>query len=86
MRMGVHAQQLAPSLSQADEVFLSSQDLDWDINTVVDALNGKAQVFDTTQAIIDALVSKAKPGSSILVMSNGGFDNIHQRLLESLAN
>ena len=86
MRMGVHAQQLAPSLSQADEVFLSSQDLDWDINSVVEALNGKAQVFDTTQAIIDAVISKAQPGSSILVMSNGGFDNIHQRLLDRLAN
>ena len=86
MRMGVHAKQLAPSLSQADKVFLSSQDLDWDINSVVEALNGKAQVFDTTQAIIDAVISKVQPGSSILVMSNGGFDNIHQRLLDRLAN
>ncbi|MEJ2142550.1 MAG: UDP-N-acetylmuramate:L-alanyl-gamma-D-glutamyl-meso-diaminopimelate ligase [Gammaproteobacteria bacterium] len=86
MRMGIHAEQLAPSLSQADEVFISSKDLDWDINIVVNALKGKAQVFNNTQSIIDAVISKAQPGSSILVMSNGGFDNIHQRLLDSLAS
>jgi UDP-N-acetylmuramate: L-alanyl-gamma-D-glutamyl-meso-diaminopimelate ligase len=85
MRMGIHAHQLAPSLQQADAVFISSQGLDWDVNTVIDELKGKGQLFDNTQAIIDAVLGKAKPDSHILVMSNGGFDNIHQRLLDSLA-
>jgi len=52
---------------------------------VTQALKGKGQVFDNSQAIIDAVVAKATPGSYILVMSNGGFDNIHQRLLERLS-
>jgi len=85
MRMGVHEAQLAPSLQQADAVFISSQGLDWDASSVTQALKGKGQVFDNSQAIIDAVVAKATPGSYILVMSNGGFDNIHQRLLERLS-
>jgi UDP-N-acetylmuramate: L-alanyl-gamma-D-glutamyl-meso-diaminopimelate ligase len=72
-------------LQQADQVLISSQGLDWDVGSVAKALNGKGQVFDDSQAIIEALLENVKPGSHILVMSNGGFDNIHQRLLELLA-
>ncbi|WP_054030882.1 UDP-N-acetylmuramate:L-alanyl-gamma-D-glutamyl-meso-diaminopimelate ligase [Desulfatitalea tepidiphila] len=45
---------------------------------------GDAHFFEDTDGIISFVVSKAQPGDVILVMSNGGFDNIHQRLLESL--
>jgi UDP-N-acetylmuramate: L-alanyl-gamma-D-glutamyl-meso-diaminopimelate ligase len=40
--------------------------------------------FENTEGIIDFLVKEARPGDIILVMSNGGFDNIHERLLEAL--
>ena len=43
-----------------------------------------AYYFEQTEDIIDFLVKQAKPEDLILVMSNGGFDNIHERLLESL--
>ena len=43
-----------------------------------------AHYFKDTESIIDFLVTKARPGDSILIMSNGGFDNIHARLLKSL--
>jgi len=47
--------------------------------------NGRAAFFFAdTDAIIDFLVKEAKPGDIVLIMSNGGFDNIHARLLESL--
>jgi UDP-N-acetylmuramate: L-alanyl-gamma-D-glutamyl-meso-diaminopimelate ligase len=44
----------------------------------------KAQFFKNTDAIIDYLSDSAKPGDVILIMSNGGFDNIHDRLLDAL--
>ncbi|MBW2563365.1 MAG: UDP-N-acetylmuramate:L-alanyl-gamma-D-glutamyl-meso-diaminopimelate ligase [Deltaproteobacteria bacterium] len=44
----------------------------------------EAYFFPNTEAIIDFLVDRAKPGDLILIMSNGGFDNIHERLLERL--
>jgi len=47
-------------------------------------LGKNAHYFPDTDAIIDFLLATAKPGDLILIMSNGGFDNIHQRLLELL--
>ena len=44
----------------------------------------KAHYFQDTDAILDFLVKIAEPGDLILIMSNGGFDNIHDRLLENL--
>jgi len=52
-----------------------------DVNTQ----GGQAQTCTNTQAILDILASQAHPGDTVLVMSNGGFDNIHQRLLDALA-
>jgi UDP-N-acetylmuramate: L-alanyl-gamma-D-glutamyl-meso-diaminopimelate ligase len=46
---------------------------------------GKAAVyFSDTETIIDFLLSESRRGDVLLVMSNGGFDNIHARLLEKL--
>ncbi len=86
MRMGVHTNQLAAALRAADRVMLfKPNEMDWDMTAIVDSLNGKAQQFKTTAAIIDAVVQQATPGSHILIMSNGGFENIHIRLLEALS-
>jgi UDP-N-acetylmuramate: L-alanyl-gamma-D-glutamyl-meso-diaminopimelate ligase len=85
MRMGVHTMQLAASLQAADRVMLYKPDeIVWDMTAIVESLNGKAQHFNNTAAIIDAVVQQAAAGSHILVMSNGGFENIHARLLEAL--
>jgi len=43
-----------------------------------------AYFFPDTESIIEFLVDRVKPGDLILIMSNGGFDNIHDRLLERL--
>jgi len=45
----------------------------------------EARYFPDTEAIIDYLVTLAKPDDVILIMSNGGFDNIHERLLKGLS-
>jgi len=43
-----------------------------------------ARYFEDTEGIIDFLVKAAAPGDLVLIMSNGGFDNIHERLLARL--
>ncbi|MCJ7771654.1 MAG: hypothetical protein MUP22_00815 [Desulfobacterales bacterium] len=48
------------------------------------ALDKDAHYFPDTESIIDFVAAKAMPGDCVLIMSNGGFDNIHQRLLEKL--
>jgi UDP-N-acetylmuramate: L-alanyl-gamma-D-glutamyl-meso-diaminopimelate ligase len=44
----------------------------------------KAYFFQNTDEIIDFVISESKPGDLVLIMSNGGFDRIHDRILESL--
>jgi len=43
-----------------------------------------AHYFPDTDTILDFLLITARPGDLVLIMSNGGFDNIHERLLENL--
>jgi len=83
MKMGVHKATLANSLQLADEVYLFQADsLEWDIAKELNS--DSVQVFSSTQAIIDKVLSEAKIDDHILIMSNGGFENIHQRLLNAL--
>ncbi len=85
MKLGVHRATLAPSLSGADRVLLyRPADIGWDLGAVVAGLSGRGQVYATVQAIIDAVAAEVRAGDHVLVMSNGGFENIHPRLLAEL--
>jgi len=85
MRLGIHAETLPRSLEQADEVILySADDLEWDAGRVMAPLGDKCSVVNDTDAIVTVLRERARPGDSILVMSNGGFENIHQRIMDAL--
>ena len=85
MRMGVHRDTLAQSLGLADLVYLySPPDLGWDAQAVVEPLGARGRVRPAVQSIIDEVVREARPGDHVLVMSNGGFESIHPRLLERL--
>jgi UDP-N-acetylmuramate: L-alanyl-gamma-D-glutamyl-meso-diaminopimelate ligase len=86
MRMGVHREQLAPALAGADRVLLyQPAELKWDLNTVAEALNGAARVFRSVDEILRTLTSELRAGDQVLIMSNGGFEGIHSRLLNELA-
>jgi UDP-N-acetylmuramate: L-alanyl-gamma-D-glutamyl-meso-diaminopimelate ligase len=87
MKMGVHKEQLAPALAPADEVILfQPPDLGWSLQEIAAAIGPRARVFDKVQSIIDYLQTSSRSGDHILVMSNGGFENIHKRLIEALAH
>ena len=85
MRMGVHRDALSASLRQADKVYLLRPDsLDWDLEGVTRELGSGAAAFETVGEIVDRVVADAQASDVVLVMSNGGFENIHQRLLDAL--
>jgi len=85
MRLGVHRDQLAAALVAADRVILSRPPgLSWDAQAALAPLGDRAEVLDDVGAIVARLASIARFGDRILIMSNGGFDNIHQRLLQAL--
>ena len=48
------------------------------------ARGGKASTFESTDQIVGFLASELRPGDHVVIMSNGGFDNIHNKLLERL--
>jgi len=86
MRMGIHRDQLAPSLDEADKVFLfQPADAEWALEDVSARIGERANCYSNMDELVVAIHEQARADDHILVMSNGGFGNIHQRLLEELA-
>jgi len=86
MRLGAHADELAPSLRDADAVvFLKKPDLPWDAARVTAALDGRGSTAPTVAELVESLHTAAKPGDHVVFMSNGGFENAPRRFLAALA-
>ena len=86
MRMGTHKAQLAAALQAADVVLLyQPQGLGWDLADVVAQIGDKAQLVQDIDALAAQVAQLAGAGDHILVMSNGGFGGIHDKLLAGLA-
>ena len=86
MRMGVHRAELGPALAGADQVLLfQPADFPWDIKIVTEALNGRARVFRSVDEIVTLLGQELRADDQVLVMSNGGFEGIHAKLLARLS-
>jgi len=85
MKMGVHREQLAPSLAAADKTwFLNSPDLGWDLAGAVSSMGDDASLAGTVDALVQGLAAQVRAGDHVLVMSNGGFGGLHEKLLAAL--
>ena len=85
MRLGAHADALAPSLDLADAVvFLARPELPWDADKVVAAIRGQARAVADADALIAALRELARAGDHVVFMSNGGFDGAPRKFLAAL--
>ncbi|MEZ9924851.1 UDP-N-acetylmuramate:L-alanyl-gamma-D-glutamyl-meso-diaminopimelate ligase [Vibrio breoganii] len=85
MKMGVHKDTLAASLGLADKVFLYQPDsIEWSVEDIAQQCSQPAQASNSVDDIVKSLVEETKPGDHILVMSNGGFEGIHTKLLQAL--
>ncbi len=85
MQMGVHRHTLAASMQGADRIWLyQSPQLGWSLDEVVQGLDVRATALDSIDALVQAVVAEARPGDHVLIMSNGGFGGIHDKLLASL--
>jgi UDP-N-acetylmuramate: L-alanyl-gamma-D-glutamyl-meso-diaminopimelate ligase len=85
MKLGAVKAQLAGSLADADRVFCYASNLGWDVAAALASLGDKAMVTDNLEALIAAVVGVARAGDHVLVMSNGGFGGVHEKLLAALA-
>ena len=85
MKSGVHKDTLANSMSLADEAFLYQADnIGWDIKTAMDNASIPVTVYYQIDDIVARVSKQVAPGDTVVVMSNGGFGGLHQKLLAAL--
>lgn len=85
MRLGAHKDALAPSTAPASEViWYQPAGLNWDLSPVLATSPVPACVQDSVDGIIAKIVTEATPGTQVVIMSNGGFGGIHQKLVAAL--
>ena len=84
MKLGVMKDALPASLKDADLVFCYGANLGWDAANALKPIAYKAETFDDLNALVQATSKIAKPNDHILVMSNGGFGGVHQKILDAL--
>jgi len=85
MKAGIMNQQLRASLEHADRVFCYSAGLGWDAAEVFAPLGARASCESDLDRLVGAIADEARPGDHVLVMSNGSFGGLHERLLAVLA-
>ena len=85
MKMGAVKDALPGSLANADRVYCYVANLGWDVAGAMAPLGDKVTVWNDLSALVQAVVAESRAGDHILVMSNGGFGGVHEKLLAKLA-
>ena len=83
MRTGVHVDDMAQALAPADGVYVLNPS-EFNLSDVAKTWRCPYQGLPNAGAIVDAVTKMVQPGDAVLVMSNRGFDNIHQRLTSEI--
>jgi UDP-N-acetylmuramate: L-alanyl-gamma-D-glutamyl-meso-diaminopimelate ligase len=85
MKMGVHEKTLAAAFDEAERVLVFDNGTQkWDVSTLAAHDPERIQVLGSVDEIIQKLVEMACDGDKIVIMSNGGFEGLHRRLIEAM--
>lgn len=85
MKLGIHQQQLVDSCQEADLVIWQKPlQSDLDVDSLIAESKVPAYAFSEVSDIVVFLKENRLAGDHIVVMSNGGFDGIHEKLLAAL--
>lgn len=86
MKMGIHQQALMDATAAASEViWFQPEGLQWPLAEMATQHSTPARILDSTQAIVEYLADSFQPGDHLLIMSNGGFEGLHQRIISALS-
>jgi len=85
MKRGILKDALPESLGEADRTFVYTAGLGWDAGVVFRTMGDKARCDDNLDRLVAAVSAESRPGDHVLVMSNGGFGGIHEKLLDRLS-
>jgi UDP-N-acetylmuramate: L-alanyl-gamma-D-glutamyl-meso-diaminopimelate ligase len=85
MKLGTHKAALTQSLTGATQVFVyKSPEVKWDVADAMQPLGGLATVHEQLDGLVSAIVGAARSGDHVVLMSNGSFGGLHERLLQAL--
>ncbi|QTL39616.1 UDP-N-acetylmuramate:L-alanyl-gamma-D-glutamyl-meso-diaminopimelate ligase [Xenorhabdus budapestensis] len=85
MKLGMSKNDIAPSLGRADEVFLFQPgNIQWQVAEIAEQCVQPVSWSTDIDTLVRMIVEAAQPGDHILIMSNGGFGGIHEKLLAAL--
>ena len=84
MKLGTWRDSLATSLNQADQVFCYAHQTGWDVATALTPLGKKVETHQDLATMVSAISATARPGDHILIMSNGSFGGLYDKLLDTL--
>ena len=86
MRAGVHKQRLPDSLKTADKIICKRpMGQDWGLEEALKPCSQPIALYAETDQLIEALAKEVTSGDHVVIMSNTGFDSIHQKLLKAIA-
>ena len=86
MKLGTMKAQLPDSLAGAEATYCYAGDLGWNAAEALAPLGTKARVFDDLDQLVAAVAADAREGDQVLIMSNGGFGEVHEKLLSALTH
>jgi UDP-N-acetylmuramate: L-alanyl-gamma-D-glutamyl-meso-diaminopimelate ligase len=87
MRMGEHREKLAAATAAADEVFwFQPPGMDWSMESVIESSSVPATLCTDVDELVQQVAASARPGDQIVIMSNGSFSGVHQKLLAQLSS
>lgn len=84
MKLGTMKAQLPDSLAGAEATYCYAGNLGWDAALALAPLGTRARVFDDLDQLVAAVAADAREGDQVLIMSNGGFGGVHEKLLSAL--
>ena len=85
MKLGIHQKLIGKSLEDADLAFVYAPDtLSWNADVIKEGAPIPVNVEHDFDKMLDDIVTASRSGDSILIMSNGGFNGIHGKLLAKL--
>ena len=74
------------SLTLADQVFIfQGEEVKWSVDQLIDDCCQPCVVDVDINQLVTKITAYAQSNDTIVVMSNGGFGGIHQKLLDALA-
>jgi UDP-N-acetylmuramate: L-alanyl-gamma-D-glutamyl-meso-diaminopimelate ligase len=86
MKLGTHRDALSASLTEADQSWwYQGPEVKWDVAEAAAPLGTSARVEKDLDRLVMQLAAEARSGDHILIMSNGGFGGVHEKLLTALA-